>query len=91
MLFIWMPVPGTITPEPEPVDADSEAALPEASTTEMCVVPPGERRLGCTALVRLDAPERRPHVPLGEEVRGEPATLQPGREAGPHVLGSARA
>ena len=28
MLFRWMPVPGTITPEPEPVDAVSDAALP---------------------------------------------------------------
>ena len=39
MLFRWMPVPGTTTPLPEPSDADSDAALPAASTTEMCVVP----------------------------------------------------
>ena len=35
---MWIPVPGTITPDPEPADAESEAALPLASTTEMCVV-----------------------------------------------------
>ena len=28
MLFSWMPVPGTITPEPEPVDDESDAAFP---------------------------------------------------------------
>ena len=40
MLFSWMPVPGTITPEPEPVDEESDAAFPSASTAETCVVPP---------------------------------------------------
>src|SRR2546426_3886617 len=39
MLFRWMPVPGTITPEPEPVDAETDAAFPAASTAETCVVP----------------------------------------------------
>ena len=39
MLFSWIPVPGTITPEPEPVEAVSEAAFPSSSTAEMCVVP----------------------------------------------------
>ena len=34
MLFRWMPVPGTITPDPEPVDVESDAALPRASTTD---------------------------------------------------------
>ena len=38
MLFRWIPVPGTTTPEPEPVEAVQEAALPSASTTEICVV-----------------------------------------------------
>ena len=33
-----MPVPGTTTPEPEPSEHESDAALPSASTTEMCVV-----------------------------------------------------
>jgi hypothetical protein len=49
MLFTWMPVPGTITPDPQPVDADSEAAFPLASITEMCVVdgmPAGSRAGG---------------------------------------------
>jgi hypothetical protein len=35
-----MPVPGTITPEPLPVEDDTEAALPSASTAETWVVPP---------------------------------------------------
>jgi hypothetical protein len=39
MLFMWIPVPGTMTPEPEPIDAVREAALPRSSTTEMWVVP----------------------------------------------------
>jgi hypothetical protein len=39
MLFRWKPVPGTITPDPDPLDAVNEAALPLASTAEMCVVP----------------------------------------------------
>ena len=31
----WIPVPGTTTPDPDPVETDSEAAFPSASTTEM--------------------------------------------------------
>jgi hypothetical protein len=46
MLFSWMPVPGTITPEPAPVEAVSEAALPRASTTAMWVVPGAPARFG---------------------------------------------
>ena len=62
MLFRWMPVPGTITPEPEPVDAVSEAAFPRSSTTEMWVVPgeparscarPSRRSIRCRAASRL--------------------------------------
>src|SRR5206468_4548622 len=41
MLFRWIPVPGTITPEPDPVDDEIEHALPSASTAETCVVPAG--------------------------------------------------
>ena len=40
MLLSWMPVPGTITPEPEPVEDETDAAFPSASTTETWVVPP---------------------------------------------------
>ena len=36
-------MPGTTTPLPEPSDADSDAASPRASTTEMCVVPESSR------------------------------------------------
>src|SRR5438094_732206 len=32
MLLSWIPVPGTTTPEPEPVDAVSEAALGNRAT-----------------------------------------------------------
>src|SRR5438067_9735994 len=39
MLLRWMPVPGTTTPDPEPVELVKAAALPKPSTTEMCVVP----------------------------------------------------
>ena len=39
MLLMWMPVLGTTTPEPAPVDAVSATAFPLPSTTEMCVVP----------------------------------------------------
>ena len=47
MLFMCMPVPGTTTPEPAPVDAVSATAFPFPSTTEMCVVP---RETDCGAL-----------------------------------------
>jgi hypothetical protein len=45
MLFMWTPVPGTITPEPQPVEAEREAALPAASTTDGAsgTRPPGGR------------------------------------------------
>ena len=80
MLFRWIPVPGTITPEPEPVEAVSEAAFPCASTTEMCVVP----RSAVSA-----APSRpAPHPPeRGADVLGraeparEPAAVEVAREA----------
>jgi hypothetical protein len=39
MLFMWIPVPGTTTPDPAPIDAVIDAALPRSSTTAMCVVP----------------------------------------------------
>ena len=38
MLFRWMPVPGTMTPEPQPVEEESDAALPSTSTTLTWVV-----------------------------------------------------
>ena len=47
--------PGTITPEPEPVEAVSDAAFPRASTTEMCVVPRSPV-LGHAGQARPDAP-----------------------------------
>ena len=46
MLFRWIPVPGTITPEPAPVETVSEAALPSASTTEIWVVRDGSTGSG---------------------------------------------
>ena len=44
-------MPGTITPEPEPVDDESDAALPSASTAETCVVPPAGAGSGRPAVV----------------------------------------
>ena len=38
MLLRWTPVPGTTTPEPQPVEQVSEAALPSASSTLIWVV-----------------------------------------------------
>ena len=38
MLLSWIPVPGTKTPEPQPVEEESEAALPRPSRTLTCVV-----------------------------------------------------
>ena len=52
---MWMPVPGTTTPEPAPVDDDSDAAFPSASMAEMCVVPPGDALSGCGAPPSLRA------------------------------------
>ena len=38
---------GTITPEPDPVDEESDAALPSVSTAETCVVPAGAAHPTC--------------------------------------------
>ena len=38
MLLRWTPVPGTTTPEPQPVEQVSEAAFPSASSTLIWVV-----------------------------------------------------
>ena len=77
MLFSWMPVPGTITPEPEPVDEDSEAALPSASTAETCVVPPAG---ACSA--RPAAPAAIRAARRGERVVGEQLLCQPAAHGG---------
>ena len=50
-----MPVPGTITPEPEPVEVDSAAAFPSPSTAETCVVPPGEASSSIALATARDA------------------------------------
>ena len=47
MLLRCTPVPGTITPEHEPLEQVRLAQAPAASSTEMCVVEP--RRV-CTSL-----------------------------------------
>ena len=70
-----MPVPGTITPEPEPVEAVSDAALPLPSTTEMWVVPRcssgSRRRIRCAVSRRAS---------LVEEPAGEAAAVELTRE-----------
>ena len=43
MLFRRMPVPGAITPEPEPFELDRLAMPPSASTALVWVVPVGRR------------------------------------------------
>ena len=40
MLLRWIPVPGTITPEPSPFVHVTAHARPSRSSTEMCVVDP---------------------------------------------------
>ena len=71
------PGAGTITPEPEPVEADSDAALPSASTTEMCVVPPGGAGSATPASRRSIRAERRARrSPRREQRAGEPAAVQ---------------
>ncbi len=39
MLFSMMPVPGSMAPQPSPLDRLKAATLPAASTTLRCVVP----------------------------------------------------
>ena len=81
MLFRWIPVPGTMTPEPEPVDAESDAALPSASTAEMCVVPPGDARsAGARSALRRRRSPGGERV-LGEQAPSEPAAVELAREA----------
>ena len=87
MLFRWMPVPGTITPEPEPVDDESDAAFPSESMADTCVVPAGA---GSTTPGLLPPMRASPRDALRrEEPAGEPTAVQPGREplfADPRLL-----
>ena len=85
MLFRWMPVPGTITPEPEPVDDESDAALPSASTTETCVVPPAGACSGAPAAARRSA--RAPRAAPSARAAAAPAR----RGRGPPRSRSSRA
>ena len=48
MLFRWMPVPGTITPEPDPVDVESDAAFPSRVDHRDVRRAAGRRRSDCT-------------------------------------------
>ena len=91
MLFRWIPVPGTMTPEPEPVEHVSAAAFPAASTTEMCVVPPYGRGLGDARRPRGDPRHARPR---GARRRAAPAPARRGgdlRGTGRRAHASARA
>ena len=75
-----MPVPGTITPEPEPVDEESDAALPSSSTAETCVVPPAgacSARPGSEASIRGTAAAS---DVLRQKLLREPAAVEPRRE-----------
>ena len=86
MLFSWMPVPGTITPEPEPVDDESDAAFPSASTAETCVVPPAGVVLLRPRAVG-DARGRLGQRVVGEQPLGEPAAVE---RLGERVVADAR-
>ena len=88
---MWMPVPGTITPEPDPVEAVSEAAFPRSSTTEMCVVPGAPASLEDARFAPLDPVQRRPDVLVREEFAREPAPVEVPDEAPPSAPATARA
>ena len=80
-------MPGTITPEPEPVDADSEAALP--SRVDHRDV---GRRLGTGSGDPRRAPDPLQRlVSSRAELDGEPAAVEVAREAVARARGSARA
>ena len=58
MLFMWIPVPGTITPEPEPVEAVIDAAFP-------CGVDDGDVRRAALARARARRRARRGRAASG--------------------------
>ena len=71
-----MPVPGTITPDPAPVDADSDAAFPSPSMTEMCVVPAGDATsVGAASPVCTRAQPGAKRV-VSEQAPGEPTAVE---------------
>ena len=81
MLFSWMPVPGTITPEPEPVDEESDAALPvgvdggdvrRAACRRVLGAPGSDASIRATAAASDSSDEQ----PLRE-----PAAMEAAREA----------
>ena len=66
MLFRWTPVPGTTTPEPQPVEQVSEAAFPSASSTLIWVVQGDcEGQLTLAACATWPFRGRRQHPPHG--------------------------
>ncbi len=74
-------MPGTMTPEPEPVEQVNAAAFPAASTTEMCVVPPygaGSSRLGARSTIRC---HRVFEARVTEQLARQPAAAETGQEA----------
>ena len=78
MLFRWMPVPGTITPEPEPVDDESDAALPSRvdRPRRASCRRPGRARRAAGALAPIRA--RPPRELVGDEqLPREPAAVEP--------------
>ena len=66
MLLRWTPVPGTTTPEPQPVEQVSEAALPSRVEHADLGRPGGSGRpIGTRRVCHLAAPGRRQHPPHG--------------------------
>ena len=86
MLFSWMPVPGTITPEPEPVDEESDAALP-------CCVDGGDvRRPACGRVLRASRQRRLdPAGPPLRAARRRAAAARARRDGAASRTGSSRA
>ena len=98
MLFTWIPVPGTTTPEPHPVDAESDAAFPSPSTTLMWVVdgspagsvtlPRSPLRTASAARLNRLVREDAPCDPAAIQATDEPRATDSGRLA--HDLGQGR-
>ena len=81
MLFRWIPVPGTMTPEPAPVDAVSEAAFPRSSTTEICVVPGARGLLSRAGGAALDSLQRGLNRFVGVQATGQSTAMEVAGEA----------
>ena len=74
-------MPGTITPEPEPIDAVSDAAFPRSSTTEMWVVPGEPAARAPAPLAARSRSRAAPRLASEYSLSGEPAAVEVAAEA----------